>query len=504
LNAQVQTALARTLMERIESLVGAPWRAEVLPAPESLRSTILLNLDLPPAELFAAVPEALKLDKIIFMTLTADARGFSVGARELDCRTRLYGPAWRRIVRQPQSLALDCYRAVIHVFRPVARIEEAESKASIVRLRAGGLVLDQESPCYVADEEILLPVLRNNERDGTFRSAAPMEWTFLEVQGRGEQNPNLLDCRVWSARPNPIQGRVSSRKEQYALRVRPTGGTTRLMVTARVGRDEQPYPIPGLEVYAKIPEEPPPAPEPAPTPAAGTEPPPTAQAAASESGSPPASAEDVPTAASESPASAPAQPTAPQPARERFPPVLLGHTDWRGTIEVGPGESPLRLVYLKNGGQLLARLPIVPGLEATLTAEVPDDAPRLAAEGFVKGLQGQLMDLEAQRRILAERIRLRIKEGKLPEAEQLLEELKQLPTRNDLIRQLDQQQNQQVVSPNAIVQGRIDRLYGDMREALGKYLAPSLLNDLIGEVNQARGAPPGTPVGATAATTPGA
>lgn len=131
-----------------------------------------------------------------------------------------------------------------------------------------------------------------------------------------------------------------------------------------------------------------------------------------------------------------------------------------------------------------------------LTASVPDDAPRLQAEGFVKGIQGQLMDLEAQREILKARFMLRIGEmaalkgeeqiAKWKEAQELLEEIKQLPTRNDLVRQLDVQQNLQIVSPVASVQARIDQLYAKLREALGKYLSPGLVNELTGVLNAAR------------------
>ena len=118
------------------------------------------------------------------------------------------------------------------------------------------------------------------------------------------------------------------------------------------------------------------------------------------------------------------------------------------------------------------------------------------AEGFVKGIQGQLMDLEAQREILKARFMLRIGEAaalsgeekvaKLKEAQALLEEIKQLPTRNDLGLQLDAQQNQQIVSPVASVQSRIDQLYAKLREALGKYLSPGLVNELTGVLNDAQ------------------
>ena len=44
---------------------------------------------------------------------------------------------------------------------------------------------------------------------------------------------------------------------------------------------------------------------------------------------------------------------------EDKPTELLGVTDWRGSIEVPRGDVPVRTLYVKNGNQLLARLPLV-------------------------------------------------------------------------------------------------------------------------------------------------
>ena len=150
-----------------------------------------------------------------------------------------------------------------------------------------------------------------------------------------------------------------------------------------------------------------------------------------------------------------------QAEEQRNPPEFVGLTDWRGRIAIAPSAAPLRLVYVKNGGQLLARLPIVAGYHAQQVAEVPDDNPRLQAEGFIRGMNGQIMDLVAQRQILAARVRKRIAENKLDEAQELLDQIRALKTRNDVQRELDMQARRQLASPYLAVQARIDKLYGD-------------------------------------------
>ncbi len=42
--------------------------------------------------------------------------------------------------------------------------------------------------------------------------------------------------------------------------------------------------------------------------------------------------------------------------------TFIGRTDWNGRLLVERNDKPLRLLYVKNGGAVLARLPIVPGL----------------------------------------------------------------------------------------------------------------------------------------------
>ena len=478
LDQQVRQSLAFTLSRRIKALIGAPWDTEIIEAPADLRSTMLIDTELvTPEELSNVAAESLVKDKIILLTVHVNPREFIVEARELDCRTRLFGTRVRRVVRQPDLLAVTCFEAVADSFRAVTRLEEGAPKSAIVRIRAGGLVLDQSSPCYVGADDVLFPIQRNNDRAGQPSKIVPIEWTYLQVQTPDESNPYLMTCRVWSGKPNPVTGRLTARKERYALKVKPMAETTTLRVLSRaVKRDDEPYPIPGLEVYAKAPEPDPPA-EPEPEPPTDA-PAPSESAAA---GAEPAASTPAP---QEQPAAA-AKPTTPKVIGD--PAELLGRTDWNGTLEIGKSETLLRIVYLKNGAQLLARLPMVPGLEPVLIASVPDDAPRLQAEGFIKGLQGLLMDLEAQRQILKTRFLMRIEEGKLDEAQALLEDIKQLQTRDILVSQLDRQQNQQLESPFKSVQSLIDvQLYGKMRETLGKYLLPSMVNELTNILNDAR------------------
>ncbi len=66
---------------------------------------------------------------------------------------------------------------------------------------------------------------------------------------------------------------------------------------------------------------------------------------------------------------------------------LIGTTDWRGTIRISRTDPELMIYYVRNGGRLLARLPMTAGLDSKAVAQLYDDDVRLQAEGFVKGMQ---------------------------------------------------------------------------------------------------------------------
>jgi hypothetical protein len=168
---------------------------------------------------------------------------------------------------------------------------------------------------------------------------------------------------------------------------------------------------------------------------------------------------------------------------------LLGVTDWQGRIELPRRDGSLQVLVVRNGTQLLARLPLVPGQDELLEAPLSDDDGRLQAEGAVAALESMALDLAARREILATRFRARLKEQKFDEAQALIDEFRKLDSRTTLGRLLDEQQ-QQVKADDRLTQQRIDKLFGDARQLLTvKSLSDDMVNALLGELNRARSAP---------------
>lgn len=441
LNGRIAEEIKSTLLRRAEANVGACWTVSVEPPPVELAGDMAVDVTLVTPDDVDAIDKKILLenDKLFLVRVTANPRENVVTVVEMDCRMRHFGPVVTHRVRQPDALAPATFDALLEAFAPMVRIEDGTDRNLITRLRAGGLITDKDSPAYIGVGDFLQPIIRKNNRLGVHTRIDVVVWTYLEVEDRNKINPNILNCYVHSAMRSPIRGRGGSRKIQYAFGLRKTHDSTMLNVVAQVRRNETAYPLPGIEVYSKRP-----------------------------------STDPLPETPEEKLAAA-----------KKNPAVKLGETDWRGAIDILPYEMPVRIVYLKNGGQLLRRLPIVPGLDTQLISDVPDDDPRLQAESAIKGFHGQIKDLVAQRQMLAIRIKKRLQEGKVEEARELHAEFGKLETRSSMNDRLNKAQRQQVESPNKYVQGRIDDLYGDTRSMVAKYLRPELDSELLGLIVEA-------------------
>jgi len=164
---------------------------------------------------------------------------------------------------------------------------------------------------------------------------------------------------------------------------------------------------------------------------------------------------------------------------------LVGRTDWEGSVVVAPGGSALRVLLVKNGAEFLARLPLVPGLEAEIAADIPNDDQRLEAEGFIAGLQEQLIDLVTRREVLLTQARKRIDERKLDEAAKLVRQLQGLESRDNFALHLAQEQKK-IFSPDKLTQAKIDQMFSKTRKLVDEYLDPAAIDQLDRQLREAR------------------
>ena len=444
---ELQAHVQKRLQQQSAVVAGATWRLEFLQPPEALRYEAHAALDKVDTDL--VVETELELldtyDKLMLVTVHRNFTDIEVRARELDCRTRFWGPTRQQTLRQMRMLPRYVFATMKDAFAPVTRIDFVEDLLAVVRVRAAGLIFENEPPVKVSTGDVLIPVVRRNGRSGQPLKAGieVLPWTYLmAIQKNGYE----LDCMIHSGLRTALRGRTSTRTQRYALGVRLQGDETELQLVTPPGPDDEPpkY-LTGYDVYSKDP-------------------------------------------VVEFPAD-----DEPKTQKKKELPPKMGRSDWRGVVKVPKGDLPLRILYVKNGEQLLARLPMVPGLYPLESSQVRDDDKRLRAETYNREIQSNILSLEVKRQIMAARIRKRIEEGKLDGedgAEAVLAELREIPDRSGLLIRLEEYR-QKVIEDSQVYQdarknAKISRLFNKTKDILARFLDPNLVNVLQAEITAAR------------------
>lgn len=395
-------------------------------------------ISLPVAQLVSETIE--RNDKLFIVHVSTERLPWTVSVVELDCLMRQFSSVHRLQVVAPAQLASVIGQAVTEVFSPLVRIEDAGQKTATGRLRAAGLITDEDSPATIRPGDFLVPMMRRDDRNGNPIAIGPLSWAYLLVK---EVDGSSLKMDYHAGKTGGLQGRQNKRTFRTAARVRPFGDSTVIRLHAQ--RDPN-SPLVGYELYER-------------------------------------------------------QLDSPEM-------TFVGRTDWDGRIRIEKTDTVMRLLYVKNGGAVLARLPVVPGQTELEIADLVGDDQRLRAEAYIRGTQNAIVDLVAIRQLFAARIRMRLEKGQLAEAKELLEALRKEPTYEKIAADMGRKLTQ-LKGRNASEQARIDRMFAQTREMLVKNISPGLLREIEEAVleaeKKAQSAPPPAatpPQDATPAETP--
>lgn len=436
LTERLRREIEAYVSERVDVAIGAAWDMRIEPPPVQMLGGMLAGL----ADFtFDDLPDEIlngEEDKLLLVVIRGTDGGFSLEARDYDLHTRLLGSVEMRQVTGRAELAGETFAALLAAFAPLTQIEKVDEANVTLRLRAASLAPLDPSIVWVRPGDVFRPVLRFNERDGTLKRMMPLEWTFFSA---AEVKGAEVGCTMYSGLKNPLSARRRGRVEQLAMLARPAAGSTRLELRSRPlpGEPESSRPLAGYAIYAH-------------------------------------------------PAGSPKT-------------VLLGRTDGHGLLTIPADENPLRILLIKHGGEPMARLPVMPGLEPVLRAEVPDDDQRLAAEGVIAGFQENFVDLIARRAVLMRRIRTRMDENQLEQAQAFMDELRRLPRQEDLLITLNEQR-QQFMTGDARMRKKIGKLFDDTHEIVVRYMNMGDLNQLEHDLQERMRAAGAAAAPATAAT----
>jgi hypothetical protein len=430
--------------------------------------------------------------------VSVDAEGemFRIQVKELDAFVRRIGlmesTSVTNVADIPNAIAFLQRRC----FTPMARIEENDNKTAVLRVRANGLAITPESPVHIGPGDVLAPFIRRDDMNGNPTVLQNLAFTYIAVTE--PIDTARFYGAIFAASRGSLVAAKNRRTKRVALKLQPHYPTTELKLGVRGQPNSA---VPGAEVYLRTP---------------GSE---DLQmvgrsdwrgAIPIKNNTPPVITYDEPTsssvemisraratavrikslAAAEGNAESPAATGEPDPylaAAQADEKAIEAAEAARKNREKAPTRTiqlklPLYLYYVKNGETLLARLPVITGFRELEKADLPDDRRRLQAEAFLKGLQGEVLDLVVRRKILDARIKKKIDEGKKEEAFALLDELKKVKTYDGLSSQIQNIQRRATATdsgpvPTPVVQ-RIDKMIDVTRVLMQKYLQEDIVREL--------------------------
>ena len=386
-------------------------------------------------------PNLLKqADKLYVVSIRDNGRDIVLEAVGFDCNGRVRVEDAVRELRNVADTAHNCFDAIKEIFRPVAKITfnaVTDGKQAGLQLRSAGLVnpeLNPDSPLIIGNDSVFRPVVRRNDREGFPLIGGIIEvvWTYIYVQ---QTKPyGVLEGEMistFSSIRNPVGSRPNSRTEKYGLLVPVRHENTLLKIAAN---DLEDYQLEGYNVFVR-----------------------NAKASID--------ADDNP-----------------------IDPV--GQTDWRGAIPIDIGPTTLRIIYVKNGERVLARLPFVPGAFEEIDAFLPNDDVRLEYEAFFAGIMNSILDITVQRKVLETRINIKLKNGEITDAEKIFkEELMSLRSRKDIEDVLNEKETQKINNKrlNGTVLRKIDDMFARTNGLIKTYLSEDIRSTVEKAIKDAGG-----------------
>jgi len=427
--SSLTTAFRRSVLQHLEQAArrttGSIWtfRAE-----ENTRLFPVTEVGLKrlSAENAGSLWDASRFDKVYVLGVVAAGPEFRIFGREWDAKSRQPGPiqtVWASHRRDVSPVLLSLVR---RLFRPIAEVEDVNGKTVLLRLQAGLFPPVDPAAAQLHPGDLLTPFFRYLDRKRVVRKIQFLSWTYLRVE---KIDGERITCTLVSGLRSPLGTKRRRRIELFALGVRPTVPATRLDLTTRA---KAPKPLIGVHVTVT----------------------------------------DKKLSKTEKPS--------------RQPLVLT--TDRRGSVMIpADARQPLVWLYVRSGRALLARVPFVPGLEPTVSIQLPNDALRLFVEGRVSLLKGELIDTVARRATLVARARLLSKRGDKKGVAALAAELDKLPDIKRFEAKLTTIRvpaiQQARATRNRLAERRIKQLCDDALVSIRRWLDPDKVRQAKDEIS---------------------
>ena len=421
---ELAAELPAYLQRRAATSIGALWRLRVELAADTARHRLLDRMEAAEVrDLLAATADE---DKQVWLSVRATPWGYELAGREYDRHVRRWSATLRSRTRQRDAVAEQLFALLRRVVAPLAQfqVDRENDELMLLAMRGAALPRRSEGFQWVDPDEVFLPILRRTTREGDVveNGIQAVPWTYIELV-RGDDAP-------------PAAGQLAGRLQsgtRWPLGVRRRGRIEQVAIALRAdprktvvrmrSRSDPDKPLVGYEVFV--------------------------------------------------------QNTNDDQTRS------IGLSDEQGEVRVEPGPTPIQLLYVRSGGELLARVPVLPGVDELLEVPLVDDELRLRAAARMAAMREDLVDLVARRNIYMARVRQQIVDKDFSRAGELLESLDELPGRAQF-NQLLQREARLYRAKDQQVQRKIEQLFAATQTVLSQFLDPRQISELHDQLRAAR------------------
>jgi hypothetical protein len=422
ISEQMTNEIPAYLERRVDAAIGRIWSFDVKLAGGAMRARILRDLSsLQNADLKDLPIE--DADKLVLIAIQGTPGDYSLVAREFDSYIQRWSAPIQRRTSQCESLPEQAFSMLRQSVAPIAQFEvDAENETEVVlKPRGAALAKTASGETWAQPGDVFLPILRRTSRAGEAVEGGIQQVPWTYFEVV-ETKDGKTTAHTHSGTRRPFGGRRQGRVEQIAVALRADPADIVLHLHSRTNKNK---PLVGYEAFAQTKEK---------------------------------DAESL----------------------ER-----VGATDRSGLLSIPPAAGRVRILFLKNGNQLLARLPVVPGAAEQIDVPLPDDDARLAAEARLAAMREDLIDIVARRNILMARTRQKIEKKDYAAAQKLMAEINELPGHSQLNLEL-QAAARRYRSDDPQIQRRIDRLFEGTQTVLTQYLDVRPISELSNELRTAQ------------------
>lgn len=368
---EYRTAVADELRKLAHRLMGEAWQLEIRQSPPGT------SFENPPPAAELAESKS-RLDKILWLNVAAGHHRLDYGrstvpvrAREHDAELAEWTPILTIDVSPGPTLARSLFEAAYRQFRPIVEFTGRATSKTIDATIFGQALLPINGPMKLVEPGTPFRIFREmtTKESEIVRSEIP--WSYLIYRGPdryGEQSK--FDIVSGLRNPLALRSRRKSRVLGLACTESPDATTTIRFVAGQENR-----PIVGFEVVAK--------------------------------------------------------------PQDQSAEVSIGNTDYEGRITIRPIQlstertrptHPRILeVSLLAGRSILARFPLVPGINEELTVRARLDPLLTDLSGQVLALQDEVVDVVARRALLQRELERHAEKQNLDQAKRVADTMNGLP-----------------------------------------------------------------------------